>query len=639
MRNVGTCLVKSSSILIDYVERLPLQLNRLLQVCSDFRALVPGKQIHQQVVVNGFRENQFVSTKLVQMYADCDDIRSAHEIFDRLSIPNVFAWTACLSFFLRNGEFEKCIYVYKDMKRKGVSPDNYVFPKVLKACAAMLCLEGGIQLHKDVYMYGSGSNVQVCNALLDMYTKCGEVESGKRVFDDTLQRDLLSWNSMISGYVANGFLELAIDMFSSMRLEGVEPDVVTWNTVMDAYCRMGQCDEAANLFCQIDGPNIISWTTLISGYFKTGKYQLTLEIFRNMLSLGEVCADLDCISRVLASCQHMRLLSHGRELHAYGIKDWVNSAFYKSAGPALLALYAKCGRTREAGHVFDLMDRTDVITWNARICGFSYFGTKDLALDYFKQMQSMGLEGDHTTNSSVLSVCELKSGREIHVYVLKKNWGSIILVWNSLIHMYARSGSIYTAHLLFSQMESRDLVSWNTMIGGFGVNGLGEASLQLLEEMKFSGMLPNSLTFTSVLTACSHSGLVDEGLKILQTMRSDYGIDPGKVHFVCVVDLLARAGRLENAVDLILKMPYEADKHIWGSVLTAALAQQKLTIGVQASEQLVLLEPENAGHFVTLSNLYAKMGRRDEAIQLRKTMEGRGVMKQIGYSCIAGGRS
>ncbi|PSS21295.1 Pentatricopeptide repeat-containing protein [Actinidia chinensis var. chinensis] len=615
----------------------PLELNHLLQLCSNSKALHQGRQVHQQIIVHGLDHNPFMTTKLLQMYADCEDFKSAHLLFDELPHPNVFAWTAILAFYSRNGMSGECLGFYGEMKWRGVVADGYVFPKVLRACAQSGDLKMGTQVHKDVVTCGAELKVQVCNSLIDMYSKCGDVESARRVFGRMVERDLLSWNSMTSGYVCNGFFRLAVDLLGSMRLEGFEPDLVTWNTAMDAYCRMGQCDEAWKIFEQIEEPNIISWTTLISGYSCIGKHEVTLAIFRDMVSKGEVFPDLDCISSVIVSCRYLGDLIHGRGIHAYGIKIGTGFAFYKSAGPALLTMYARCRRIKDAVNVFSLMDESDVVTWNAMILSFADIGMKISALECFREMQSMGIQNDQTTISTVLPVCDLVSGKQFHAYISKSSFSLVIPVWNALIHMYSRCGCIETAYSVFSNMVSRDLVSWNTMIGGFGMNGFGQAAIQLLQEMNHLGLIPNSVTFTSVLSACSHSGLVDEGLEVFHKMSKDFTFNPQMEHFSCVVDLLARAGRLEEVIGFIKTMPIEPNKSIWGALLAASQAHQNITVAMLASEHLVHLEPEYAGHYVTLANIYASAGRWDDAVRVRKLMESRGLAKTSGNSWIESG--
>ncbi|XP_031121574.1 pentatricopeptide repeat-containing protein At5g39350-like [Ipomoea triloba] len=614
-----------------------IHLNRLLQLSSNFKTLRHGKQTHQQIIVHGVAENPFIITKLIQMYADCGDVHSAYHLFDELPQPNVFAWTALLSFFSRNGLFYECVSTYCEMKVEGILPDKYVFPRVLRACSLFSCLEVGVQVHKDVVVCGVEQNVHVGNSLIDMYSRCGDLRSSRLVFDLMIERDLLSWNSMISGYVCNNFLALAMEMLGLMRMAGFQPDIVTFNILMDAHCRVGQCDEALEICKQIKDPTIVSWTTLMSGYSRIGKHDISLQIFGNVMNRGEIYADLDCLSSALSSCQHMKALRSGQEIHAYGIKVEQLHEFYQSAGPALLSMYSKCGKIEYARCVFDLVDKCDVVAWNAMILGFAEQGAGNSAIECFRKMQNMRIKNDQTTITTILPVCDLKYGKQIHAYVCKATFGDAIPVWNALVYMYAKCGCIQAAYSVFSRMGNKDLVSWNTMIGGFGMHGLGKASLQLLQEMNLSGIRPNSLTFTSALSACSHSGLVDEGLEIFQRMTQHYCLSPRTEHFTCIVDLLTRAGRLEEAVDFITRMPVEPGKHIWGSLLAAALAHQNLDIGVLASESLVKLEPENPGHYVTLSNMYTRAGRTDDAVALRKKMEGTGLVKQFGRSWVATG--
>ncbi|KAK0606115.1 hypothetical protein LWI29_034249 [Acer saccharum] len=565
------------------------------------------------------------------MYTDCDDLVSASNLFDRMPQPNVFAWTSFFTFYARHGMHNQSVMTYNEMKRTSVLPDNYVFPKVLKACAQLLNFKVGILVHKDVIVCGYECNLQVCNSLVDMYAKCMDVKSARRVFDEMVERDLWTWNSMISGYVSNGLLDLAVEMLNSMRLDGFEPDVVTWNTVMDAYCRMGLCDEAWKIFEHIKEPSIISWTILISGYSRIGKHGASLRIFRDMLNYG-ASADSNSLSSVLVSCRHLGALMCGKEIHSYGVKTETGIGFYSSAGPALLTMYAKHGRIQDARNVFELMDKYDVVSWNAMFVGLIDLGLRHLALEYFRNMQRMGIKVDQTTLSAVLPACDLKSGKEIHSFVTKSSFSLVVPVCNALIHMYSKCGCIASASTVFSNMFTKDIVSWNTMIGGFAMHGLGHDALKLLQEMKRSGFSPDSVTFTSALAACSHSGLIDKGLELFNSMTT-----LRMEHFSCVVDMLARAGRLEEAVEFIRGLPGEPNKHIWGALLTASLARQNVDLGKLASEQLITLEPENAGHYVTLSNIYAGAGRWDDAVNVRKQMESKGLVKPSGQSWIENG--
>ncbi|KAL5706023.1 hypothetical protein ACHQM5_024238 [Ranunculus cassubicifolius] len=613
---------------------LPSHLNRLLQLCSNSKAIDPGKQVHQKIITNGFSLSSFISTKLIQMYADCNDFISAYKLFDKMPQPNVFAWTAILSYYSRNGMYKECLQTYNDMLVMGVAPDKYVFPKVLRACAQSLSLKEGVGVHVYVVKYGVENSVHVCNSLVDMYAKCGDTGAARRVFDEMGERDLLSWNSMISGYVSSGFLEMAIELLRLMRLNGVEPDLVSWNTIIDAYCRMGQCDEASRIFDQIKEPNIISWTTLISGFSRIGKNGEALRIFRNMMHRRVVFPDSDALSSVLASCRLFGAFLNGREIHAHGIKSQALDEFYNSAGAALLTLYARCGRAQCAKNVFEFMDKSDVVTWNAIILALVRLGRSDLALTYFTDMRLRGIKNDEFTTSTLLPVCDLNHGKQLHGHITRRYFGSSIPVWNALINMYSKNGYVEDAYIVFDNMEKKDVVSWNAMIGGYGMHGHVSTALQLLRDMSSVGFQPNVVTFTSALSACSHSGLVDEGLKLFNSLTQEYGFTPTMEHFSCVVDLFARTGRFDDAVHFISKMPFEPDKSVWGTLLAACRAHQNVDIGKLAAEHLFCLEPENPGNYVTLSHIYASAGRRTDAVAVRKLMEARGLHKPSGYSWV-----
>ncbi|CAN0841057.1 Pentatricopeptide repeat-containing protein DOT4, chloroplastic [Linum grandiflorum] len=530
--------------------------------------------------------------------------------------------------------YEECAENYRLMKFRGVSADNYVFPKVLKACAQLSWLDGGRWVHGSVVVSGCHWNLQVCNALIDMYAKCGEVSSGKLVFEEMEMRDLLSWNSLISGYVSNGLLELAVQLLGGLRLDGIEPDIITLNMVLDAYSRMCLCDEALKIFEHIGNPNIISWTTLMSGYSKAGEYETCLRIFNDMVNEGTVFPDVDSLSLVLASCRHLCALKYGKAIHGYGIKTGDGGRFYRSAGPALLTMYAKCDSIQYAKTVFAVMDKSDVVAWNAVILAFAELELRDLALESFSEMQKIGIQNDQTTISTVLPLCDLKHGKQIHAYITRRIADMVVTVWNAVIHMYCSCGKIRAAYSVFSTLKTRDLVTWNTMIRGFGMHGLGQAALKLVQDMNQLGINPDSITLTSVLSACHHSGLVEEGLKLFDSMTREYGFIPRMEHYSCVVNMLARAGRLEDATAFIHQMPLQPDKSVWGALLAACLDQQNVDVGKLAAEQLVHLEPQCAGHYVTLSNLYTESSNWDEAVRVRKQMEVRGLVKMSGQSWI-----
>ncbi|XP_068642572.1 pentatricopeptide repeat-containing protein DOT4, chloroplastic-like [Aristolochia californica] len=608
-------------------------LSNLIQICTNSKAIKQGKQIHLQIIIQVLSRIPYLTTKLIQFYADCDDLVPALHLFDELPRPNVFAWTAVLACYCRNGEFDNCLQMYQDIRAQGMAPDGYVFPPVLKACANLSSLKDGNRVYGDVIKFGTAPILQVSNALIDMYSKCHDIESAKQVFDGMFARDLLSWNSIISGYVHNGLIDSAQELLRVMRLEGFEADLITWNTILDACSQMGLIEELCQVFSQIKEPNIISWTSLMLGYSRSGKHERALGIFKKLVQEGLVFPDTDILSCALSSSRHLGNLKNGQEIHGYGIKTQ-KFGFHLSAGAALVAMYLVCKRIKDAEVIFEVMNKCDTVTWNAIIFGLSQLGRGDAACKYLFDMHSKGVKCDQITVSTILPVCDLKSGKQIHAHVLKSFNDVTISVQNALIKMYSKCGSVGLAYSVFSNMKERDTITWNTMIGGFGVNGHGGAALRLLQEMRQSGAEPNTVTFTCLLSSCSHAGLVDEGLKLFNSLNVDFGITPSMEHFACVVDLLARNGRIEDAFHFINEMPMEPNGSIWGSLLASCQFFQNLDIAEVAAENLFRLEPENTGNYVTLSNIYLIVGKQDDALRVRKLMEMRALKKRSGYSLV-----
>lgn len=606
-------------------------LESLLQAVSTTGSLPQISQLHQQLLVRGLASAPFRATKLLQLYADAGDLPTALRLFAALPRPSVFAWTPILALLSRSGDHLRCIASYAAMRSAAVPPDGYVFPSVLRSSAAAAHPSA---VHAEAVKFGSDAVLPVRNALIDAYSKVGDAASARRVFDLTDGRDSVSWNSMISAYVNAGCIGLALDLLMSMESDGCKPDLVTWNIVMDGYSRAGLCDEALMIFDQISDPNVVSWTTLISCYSRCGNHEAALAIFRRMMGAATIPPDQDTLSSVISCCRNVARLANGREVHAHGLKTIAADAFYSSAGAALVTMYATCNKLSTAEQVFLTVDPFDVVAWNAMILGFAHSGLDQTALEYFRDMQSRGIRSDETTAATILPVCDLNLGKQIHAHVTRHDIGSSTLVWNALMNMYSRSGCIKDAYLVFSRMVARDVVSWNTMIGAYGSHGLGKEALGLMDSMKGLGPKPNSITFTNALMACSHRGMVDEGLELFENLSRSWGLVPTMEQYACVVDLLARAGRFEEASGFIGRMAVRPSKSVWGALLAACRTHQNVEFGRLAFEQLVVLEPENPGNYVTMSNIYARGGQWEEAKKVRRMIERRELVKPSGYSWI-----
>lgn len=327
----------------------------------------------------------------------------------------------------------------------------------------------------------------------------------------------------------------------------------------------------------------------------------------------------------------------GRSAGARKVFDAVPDAKV-SAWTALLSGYAKSGELGVARELFDEMPERNLVSWSALIAGYVQSGRPGEALVLFREMLVSRIRPIASVLVSVLvAVAELGAlleGRWVHAYLEREAVEWTPNVRTSLVSMYFKCGDVRSAWQLFDRMMERGVDLWNTMITGVGLNGKGTEALALFDEMVFEGIKPDDMTFIGVLGACSHAGLVDEGMKRFESMSKVHDVSPKVEHYSCMVDLLGKAGLLKEALELIESMPMKANSRVWGSLFGACRAHGNTELGEAVGKVLIELEPKHAGHYVLLANLYASSGRWKEAVEVRERMERRGVELEPGCSSI-----
>jgi len=381
--------------------------------------------------------------------------------------------------------------------------------------------------------------------------------------------------------------------------------------------------------------DVVSWNAMIAGYVQNGQGGESLKLFSQM-QLAGMKADSVTVSSILPACANLADLEQGKKIH-----DYITSSGFESdvfVGSALVDMYAKCRSIENARHVFDKMSRRDVVTWNSMIAGYAQNGLGNEALMLMYKMQLSGMKPNSVTVMSVLSVCTnlaaLQQGKEIHGLIIRDGLESDVIVGSALVVMYAKCGNIIIARQVFDRIPQRDVALWNAIISGYAMHGRGEETLKLFYEMQQARIAPDGITLTSVLSACSHAGLVNEGWQYFRSMSRDYGIMPTVEHYACMVDLLGRSGCLSEAQHFINKMPLEPDACVLGALLGACRVHGNIELAECVAERLFVLEPQNAGNYVLLSNIYATAGRGDDVAKIRKMMRDRGLIKNPGCSWI-----
>ncbi|XP_057970578.1 pentatricopeptide repeat-containing protein At4g02750-like [Malania oleifera] len=498
----------------------------------------------------------------------------------------------------------------------------------------------------------STQNVYACNVEIGSLSRAGKMEAARQLFDNMSERDVVSWNAIITGYWQNGCIEESKKLFWSMP----ERNVVSWNSMIAGCVENERIDEAREYFLMMPVRNTASWNAMISGFVRCGWVEEACRLFdemprRNVISYtamvdgyvrkGEIVrarALFDRMPRKNAVSWTVMISGHVEN----GMFDEAKELFdqmpdnHVTAMTAMITGYCKEGKMEEARILFEEIQYRDRVAWNAMITGYTNNGIGDEALKLQLQMLRIGMQPDHLTLVSVLTACScltsLKEGRQIHVLVLKNGLESVVSVCNALITMYSKCGGILDSELAFGQIESPDIVSWNTIIAAFAQHGLYDKALSFFNQMGLGGFEPDGITFLSILSVCGHVGRVDESLKLFDSMVRNYGIVPGSEHYACIVDILSRAGKLEKAYKIIEEMPFEADSAVWGALLSASRAYQNVGFAEIAARKIVELEPQSSGVYVILSNLYAAAGMWKEVTRVRGLMKEQGVKKQPAYS-------
>ncbi|KAJ8761619.1 hypothetical protein K2173_004395 [Erythroxylum novogranatense] len=336
------------------------------------------------------------------------------------------------------------------------------------------------------------------------------------------------------------------------------------------------------------------------------------------------------------ACAGLSASKHGRIVHGQVLVSGYGLDVYVQA--ALVSFYAKYCDLGNARKVFDKMQERSVVAWNSIISGYEQNGLAKKALGLFDKMREAGFQPDLATFVSVLSACAqvgaVGLGSWVHEHVIGNGFGLNVMIGTSLINMYARCGNVKKAREVFDSMKEKNVVAWTAMISGYGVNGYGVQAVELFHQMRRSQAIPNNVTFIAILSACAHSGLVNEGRQAFSSMR-EYHLVPGVEHHVCMVDMLGRAGLLDEAYEFIKEtVSKEAAPAIWTAMLGACKMHKNFGLGVEVAERLIAVEPENPGHYVMLSNICALAGRMDRVEVIRNTMIRKRLKKQVGYSTI-----
>ncbi|KAF8412610.1 hypothetical protein HHK36_000579 [Tetracentron sinense] len=511
------------------------KLTTLLLKCTTQLSMKQLLQIHAQLLTYAplSLDPNRIAVKLIGVCGAHSKLRHAALVFSQLPNPNVFAWNAILKAYAQNNQWAHTLryFNYQLSSPTAPDPDEYTFTSVLKACAGLVAVPHGLMIHSFIIKGGFESNLFVQNSLADMYFKFGCPVVARQLFDEMPVRDLVSWNTLVSGYCLVGDIDSAKWFFDQM----VEKNLISWSAMVTGYARSGNLDAARQLFDDMPERNVVSWNAMIAGYAQNEKYSDAICLFREMQQVSGLGPNDVTLVSVLSACAHLGALDLGK---------WI---------------------------------------------------------DWFIN----------------------RSGMELNLFL-----------GNALADMYAKCGCIAEGRRVFDLMQERDVISWSIIISGLAMHGHAQEAFGFFYEMLECRVKPNEVTFMGLLSACTHAGMVDKGLKYFNLMSQEYGITPMVEHYGCVVDLLSRAGRLDEAEDLINSMPIKPNVIVWGALLGGCRIYKDIRRGERVVQRILELDSAHSGSYVYLANVYASMGRLDDAANCRLRMRDNGVMKTPGCSWI-----
>ncbi|KAF5752023.1 putative pentatricopeptide repeat-containing protein [Tripterygium wilfordii] len=532
------------------------------------------------------------------------------------------------------GNLSEAISSLPILVRKGLRLPSQALAHLLQQCAATKSLKLGKWVHLYCKLTGLKKPYTfLSNNLIFMYMECGDLSNAAKVFDKMSARNIYSWNNMLSGYAKLGRIKEARNLFDKMP----ERDVISWNTMVIAYAQNGCCNEAVRFFRDFRrlgiGYNEFSFAGILTVCVKLRGLGLARQVHGQVLVSGFL-SNVVLSSSVVDSYAKCGEMSDARRLFdEMPVRDVL-------AWTTLVSGYAKWGNMEAADELFDEMPKKNPVSWTALISGYARHGLGHRALELFTKMMVFCVRPDQFTFSSCLCACaniaSLKHGRQIHGCLVRTNFRPNTIVVSSLIDMYSKCGALEFGRRVFSVMgNKRDVVLWNTMISALGQHGLGDAAMRTFDDLVSFGVKPDRITYIVILTACSHSGLVQEGLKLFQCMRTiGHGIVPDEEHYACLIDLLGRAGCFDELIDQLDKMPFKPDDRIWNAVLGVSRIHGNTEMGRKAAEQLIELEPQSSAAYILLSSIYAEHGRWESVERVRRLMKERCVRKEKAISWI-----
>ncbi|XP_047972773.1 putative pentatricopeptide repeat-containing protein At3g05240 [Salvia hispanica] len=652
-------------MLVDEMKPDKVTFVSLLPLCESLECV---GAFHSCVVKFGFKKECSIVSALVSVYAKLGDMDSAEFLFHGTRVRSLILWNSMVSAYAGHGFYEQSLEAFRLMPEDGFDPDGISVISLLKSCSQLKVALAGKSAHAFVVRRGFDGNLNVVNALLAFYVDRSEMICSFRIFDSMALKNVVTWNTMISGCVDEGDLEKAMLLFHHMREERCNFDMVTLisilpsfhvyqsslfgsiihgyavrtalagdvslgNALVSMYINCGEIDAAWLFFNDMPQKSMVSWNAMLTGYRVHGLQKEALELFRDMIKEDIQMPSYVTLLNVLPACENVH---QGKSVHGYIVRRRIS--LETPLVTSLMIMYARFKISKSCLILFHIGDRMSISLWNTIISANILLEKVNTVFFFFCELLRSKIEPDEITIQNLISAClhlkNMNISNSLLAYLVKEGFDRDVALVNSLIDMYAKTGSIASARRLFDSLPHKDSVSWSVMINGYGLHGHCEDALSLYSEMRLLGLKPDRITYISVLSACSHAGSVEQGRMVLGSMIHD-GVMPGTEHYSCMVDLLGRAGRLEEAYEIVKTMGHQdCCGSLLASLLGACLSHENYELGEEVGRFLLDMSPKDCGPYVILHNIYAAAGKWADANDVRLLLEQNQFSKAPGISVV-----
>ncbi|CAH9085859.1 unnamed protein product [Cuscuta epithymum] len=661
----------------------------LLSALCNMKDLRQVMVVHALCVKAAMVSDSILGNALIGVYAKCIDLNSSENVFREMGFKDTVSWNSIISGCFYNNHPKKSLVYFKQMVSTVKQVDSVSLSSAIAASAFLENLTCGLGIHGlgVKLCYTETHHISVSNSLISFYFQYGNVDAAKCVFEEMEFKDVVTWNSMINGLALNGEIFESFCLLHKMQFIGsVKPDTTTlvsiisltakfmllregkafhgyilrrgmeyniplMNSLVNMYLNGGNVKKAENILINMPNKDLITWNTMISGYSQNGRkteaqalfkkllaqqnqhFRMALEAFNLMRQTSLVSHDSITLVNVISACGCLELAHEGKLIHGLALKTSTGKDV--RVQNVLITMYARFSDSVSASLVFKLGHDRNLCTWN---CMISALAQNSNATEAIKLFRTLEFEPDEISLATILSICTqlgvIRQGKQIHGHAIRFGFVKNSIISSALVDMYSSCGRLDIALLVFQKSPVKSVEAWNSMISAYGLHSNGQKAIEVFNGLIKCGISPTKATFVNLLTACSHSGLVDQGCWYYDHMLPSFGVQPITDHHVCIVDMLGRSGKLHEAYDFVKDMPTQPESGVWGSLLSACNYHGNLKLGKKVATILFSLKPENVGYYVSLANIYVATGSWKEAMALRDVIDNKKLVKTAGYSFI-----